>query len=208
MIKQDKIIGIIIAGGQSTRMGGGDKTLLKLGDVTILQAVMDALQPQVGEIAINTNSNADDFAALPLPVFSDTLSGYQGPLAGILASMLWVRKNRPLVTHIATVAGDSPFFPYEMVYTLTQSAPDTETIIMAESAGFNHPVFALWPVSLCDNLQKWLNDTDILKVMAWVRSHKHVFVDFPFENECDPFFNINTPQDLEIANKAYQERQK
>lgn len=207
MIEHKNIIGIVIAGGQSTRMGGGDKTLMKLGENTILHAVLGKLQAQVNETAINTNSDDAGFNINSIACFSDTLAGFQGPLAGLLASMLWVRKNHPSATHIVTVAGDSPFFPDNMTMKLLAAAPDGKTIVMAESGGFNHPVFALWPISLCEDLQKWLDETGILKVMAWVRSHPHVFVDFPFEKEFDPFFNINTPEDLTIADRLYREQQ-
>jgi molybdenum cofactor guanylyltransferase len=207
MIELENITGVIIAGGRSTRMGGGDKSLLKIGDVTILQAVHHKLEAQVKDIAINTNSDDPRFKIGSTPCFSDTLANFQGPLAGLLASMQWVRENRPSTTHIVTIASDSPFFPDNLTAELAANAPDAETIIMAKSGGFNHPVFALWPVSLSNDLEKWLSDTGILKVMAWVRSHPHIFVDFPFERENDPFFNINTPEDLAIAQKIYQEQQ-
>lgn len=207
MIDRKNIIGIVIAGGRSTRMGGGDKALLALGGTTILDAVLDKLQRQTATVAINTNSENAEFTQRPVASFPDTIAGFQGPLAGLLSAMLWARKHHAGATHILTVAGDSPFFPDDMTQKLAAAAPDIDTIVMAESGGFNHPVFALWPLALCDDLQKWLDETGILKVMAWVRSHPHKFVDFPFHEAGDPFFNINTPEDLAAANKIYRGRQ-
>ncbi|MDZ7823507.1 MAG: molybdenum cofactor guanylyltransferase MobA [Ahrensia sp.] len=196
MIDPKRIIGIVIAGGQATRMGGGDKTLLTLGGVPILATLLDKLAKQTASAAINSNSDAANFAAFNVPVFSDSGSAFAGPLAGILASMRWARDNHPEATHIATVAGDSPFFPDDLVPRLVEQAPDGNTIMMAASDGHNHPVFGLWPIDLQDALQTWLDETGILKVMAWVRTQPHVMVDFTTAKTPDPFFNINTPEDL------------
>lgn len=201
MIEGNNIVGVVLAGGKSTRMGGGDKALLNLNGKTIINTVARRLSAQVHTIAINTNSSATEFHALGVDVFSDTLDGYQGPLAGVLASMLWAKKNHRTATHLVTVAGDTPFFPLDLVPILSRGAPSSDTIVIAQSQGNNHAVFALWPLNLCDNLQEWLRNTDTLKVMAWVKMHPHHFIEFPLENGLDPFFNINTPDDLKMAER-------
>lgn len=204
MIEHEDIVGIIIAGGRSSRMGGGDKTLLPLGDKRIIEHVADKLAKQVNNLAINSNSPDREFARLGLPIFADTIEGYQGPLAGLLASLIWVRKNHPHAKYVVTVASDSPFFPDDLVEKLASACHDPNSIMMAESGGFNHPIFALWPISLCDDLQKWLSETGNLKVMAWVRTHAWACVDFPIVDGRDPFFNINKPEDLKAATKMLE----
>ena len=101
--------------------------------------------------------------------------------------------------YLATVAGDTPFFPADLVKLLVARAKQRDGIVIARSEGFPQPVFGLWPTNLADDLNNWLTEGKTNKVMAWVRTHAHDFIDFDQKGQIDPFFNINTPDDLSLA---------
>lgn len=203
MIEREHIAGIVLAGGRSSRMEGPDKTFVTLGGQPLVARAVARLSKQTKTVSINANRPASDFAdcvdVSTHPIFTDTLGGYKGPLAGVLASMRHVQSRLPAVTHIATAATDTPFFPSDLVTKLAGAVTNDNPIALAASDGHRHPVFGLWPVALADNLEHWLTTSDTMKVMAWVKPHGHAEVDFPFEAEPDPFFNINTPDDLRNA---------
>jgi molybdopterin-guanine dinucleotide biosynthesis protein A len=191
--------GLVLAGGLSRRMGGGDKSLQLLACVPMITRVIDRFAPQVGALAISANSSADAFAAYGLPVLPDIVSGHAGPLAGVLTGMTWLTA-RPDATHLATVATDAPFLPRDLVARLAaESAP--ERIVLARSASGRQPVFGLWPLALRDDLAAWLANSDTMKVLAWVGRHDFAWCDFEPEaaGAPDPFFNANTPEDLAEA---------
>lgn len=202
MIDQAKVLGVILAGGQSRRMGGTDKALMQLNGMPMVQHVSQRLAPQTRSITINTNNAADAISALPTlqktPIFSDEISGHIGPLAGIHAGMRFASLIKG-VTHIATAATDTPFFPNNLVERLSIAVTSKTPITMARSGGNRHPVFALWPVDLADALAAWLKTTDTFKVIVFARQMGMTTVDFPIENGQDPFFNINTPDDMSAA---------
>lgn len=197
------VTGVILAGGLSRRMGGGDKGLLDLGGATMLGRVIDRLRPQVGALVINANGDAARFAAFGLPVVADETAGYAGPLAGILAGMHWSLAHVPAARHIATVSSDAPFLPTDLVARLSPTIADRpDAIVLARSGGDVHPVIALWPVALADDLQAQLA-AGTRKILAWAERHAIVQVDFPQIDiggrRVDPFFNANTPEDLAMA---------
>jgi molybdenum cofactor guanylyltransferase len=191
------IAGVILAGGRSSRMGGGDKCLLPLGGRPILAHVIERLRPQVSNLALNANDDPARFAPFGLPVLPDAISGFAGPLAGILTAMQWAAKQ-PRISHVATVAADSPFFPPDLVSCLFGSSADPERIIMSSSGGTRHPVFALWPISLRDGLGGFLAGGG-RKVTEFADRFDCISVEFPLGPVGDPFFNINTPGDLAAA---------
>ena len=144
------------------------------------------------------------FPQLGLPVVADEVEGFAGPLAGVCAGMGWATGNVPGCTHIVTAAADTPFFPLDLVTRFVSAAGlETNTIVMAASDGNRHPVFALWPVGLRDDLAAWLDRAETFKVMAWAGRHDLQMVDFPFDETAggpfDPFFNANTPEDFAMA---------
>ena len=200
------IAGIILAGGQSRRMGGGDKTLLALGGRSLLDHVVKRLVPQVGPLALSANGDPARFAGFGLPVLADTVEGYAGPLAGILTGIEWASIACDAVV---TVAGDTPFFPKSMVERLAAAAATKPgAIAVASSGGRRHPTFALWPLGLHDALRRFLVDEDNRRVSTFIDRHDVVEVEFPMlasgEQQIDPFFNINTPDDLAIAERLLQ----
>lgn len=201
--------GVILAGGQATRMGGGDKGLLPLGGVPILRRVIDRLAPQAGPLALNANGEAARFDGYGLPVLPDSIDGFPGPLAGVLAGLDWAAGQGAQA--IVTVAADTPFFPTDLVSRLTDAAqgqthplvlaatPRAEgerTKSMSRSGLIRHPTFGLWPVALRDDLRAALED-GLSKVVIW--TERHGGRECVFDAPGDPFFNVNTPEDLARA---------
>lgn len=206
MTKASKPTGLLLAGGQSRRMSGafaearGDKGLLEIGGKPMLGHVIDRLAPQAGRLVINANGDPARFEMFGLPVAPDTIEGFAGPLAGILAGLRWSKANAADATHVVSVSTDVPFLPADLVDRLQAglaSAPDA--IALARSAGDLHPVIGLWPVALADDLEAALM-AGTRKVLAWAESHGSVPVDFPLTQVkgryVDPFFNANTPGEL------------
>jgi molybdopterin-guanine dinucleotide biosynthesis protein A len=202
------VAGIILAGGQSRRMGGGDKTLLLLGGGRLLDHVVARLAPQVGPLALSANGDPSRFARIGLPVLADTVQGFAGPLAGLLTGIEWAAATSACRA-LVTVAGDTPFLPKNLVERLAAAVEDRPgAIAIASSAGKRHPTFALWPLSLRDALRHFLVDEDIRRVSAFIDRNEFVEVEFPLlksrGHEIDPFFNINTPDDLAEAERLLQ----
>lgn len=195
-------LGVILAGGQATRMGGGDKGRLCLGGVSILDRVINRLEPQVAALALNANGDAARFADLGLPVLADSIDGFAGPLAGVLAGLDWAAEKG--ASHIVTAAADTPFFPDDLVPALTAAAASqAKPIALARTEGGRHPTFGLWPVALRDDLRAALQN-GLRKVVLWTDSHGTAYADFP-SDRFDPFFNVNTPEDLAAAEKLLEE---
>lgn len=197
------ITGLVLAGGLSRRMGGGDKGLLALGEKPMLAHVLERLGPQVGRIVLNANGDPARFAAFGLPVVADPIDGFVGPLAGVLAGLRWSAANAPDATHVASVSADAPFLPLDLVARLASAVRDRPTAIaVARSDGELHPVIGLWPVALADDLETALRD-GVRKVLAWTDRHGTVPVDFEMLSAggraIDPFFNANTPEELAEA---------
>jgi molybdopterin-guanine dinucleotide biosynthesis protein A len=199
------IAGAILAGGRSQRMQGRDKALLPLAGKPMIAHAADRLAPQVASVAISANGDLSRFAPLGRPVFADMVEGYLGPLAGILSAMRWTAGENAACTHVVTAAADTPFFPHDLVARMAECAGSGETIVMGRSSGNLHPVFALWPLGLADDLAEWLARGETLKVRAWAIRHDLVACDFPLRADgVDPFFNINTPDDLATAEAILQ----
>lgn len=197
------VTGVIVAGGLSRRMGGGDKTLLDLGGGTMLGCIIERVRPQVDALIINANGDASRFAAFGLPVVPDETADYPGPLAGMLAGMRWSLANAPSARHIATVSSDAPFLPTDLVARLSSAIDDTpRAIALARSADGVQPVIGLWPVALADDLQAGLA-AGTRKILAWAERHAIARVDFPQIDirgrSIDPFFNANTPEDFALV---------
>lgn len=199
------ILACVLAGGQSRRMGGGDKTLLEIGGQPMLDLILARLEPQANGVVLNANGDPARFANYGLPVVADPIEGYKGPLAGILAGLLYARDVLPGVTHVVSVASDTPFFPRDLISRLTRHLPTHGPVIaLACSRDRLHPVFGLWPVELAENLEDWLRSGETGKVLAWVDQHDSIEVHFEddVDTGLDPFFNANHPDDLDLARSA------
>jgi len=189
-------------------MGGGDKPLLSLGKTRLIDHVAARLRPQVATLALNANGDPARFAGMQLPVIEDTVQGYAGPLAGILAGLEWAA-GQAGCQRLVAAAGDTPFFPGDLVDRLAAAVQrQPHAIAVASSGGRPHPTFALWPLGLRDALRHFLVDEDNRRVSAFMESHGHVEVEFPMieagGQKIDPFFNINTPDDLATAKTLLQ----
>lgn len=204
-----KPTGLLLAGGKSRRMseafaeGRGDKGLLDIAGKPMLGHVIERLSPQVGAMVINANGDPERFAAFRLPVVADTIEGFAGPLAGILAGLRWSQANAPEATHVVSVSTDAPFLPGDLVAKLqTALANAPGAIALARSEDTLHPVIGLWPVALADDLEEALR-AGTRKVLAWTDRYGTVPVDFPLirlqDRVVDPFFNANTPDELAQA---------
>jgi len=199
----EQVAGIVLAGGLSRRMGGGDKGLRELGGKPLMAHTIERISAQASPVAINANGDVSRFAAFGLPVIPDLTADHPGPLAGVLAGMRWAEKAVPGARFIVTAACDTPFFPEDMTARFLAAVGTAyPAIVLASSARRGHFVFALWPVSLADDLQDALA-SGARKVEDWIGRHQHFTVEFPPVSvggaSADPFFNVNTPEDLAQA---------
>lgn len=187
---------IILAGGRATRMGGGDKCLLDLDGRPMLVRIVERLAPQCGPLALNANGDPARFADFGLPVLPDSLPDFPGPLAGMLAGMDWAASLG--AGAVVSVAGDTPFFPDDLVSRLMGG----KGIVLAASRDSggevtDHPTFGLWSVALRDDLRAFLAGGQ-RRVRGFARAHGATVAVWD-AGAIDPFFNINTPGDLERA---------
>lgn len=192
-----KPVGGILAGGRARRMNGIDKPLAELGGIALIARVIARLDPQADPVLINANGPADRFAPFGLAVVPDLIGGFKGPLAGLHALMTAARDRG--ARHLLAVPADTPFLPLDLGDKLSGGSADPDAVRIARSSGRPHPVAAMWPVTLATSLGDFLGKTDDLSVAAYLRGVNHVEVDFAAEDGTDPFFNINSPEDLEHA---------
>lgn len=192
-------VGVILAGGLARRMGGGDKGALLLGGRPLLDRVTERLAPQVDAMVLNANGDPVRFAATGLPVVADSVGGFAGPLAGVLAGMDWAAGQG--ADQVVSVAADTPFFPKDLTDRLLGAAGPSGLSLAAtpdvERGISRHPTFGLWPVALREDLRAALGD-GLRKVVLWTERHGAGTALFPVDT-FDPFFNINTPEDLALA---------
>jgi molybdenum cofactor guanylyltransferase len=192
--------GLILGGGLARRMGGGDKTLLRIGGKTILERAIATLAPQCAGLLINANGDLSRFSRFGLPVVSDEISGFAGPLAGILAGLDWLARNARAIEWMLSVPGDCPFLPGDLVARLHQERiPSGLPLACAQSGAWRHPVVGLWPVSLRGDLREALQ-AGSRKIEAWTGTHGVALAQWPAE-PIDPFFNVNTPEDAVAAER-------
>lgn len=195
------VVGVILAGGLARRMGGGDKALMTLGGRFILEYVIERLAPQTDRTILNANGDPGRFAPYGLPVVADPVEGFPGPLAGVLAGMIWARTSEPGADWIATVASDTPFFPLDLVEKLSGAVEiENADMACAASAGRAHPVFGLWPIRLAGDLKRAIVDENIRKVDEWTARYTRSVVTFA-DTPIDPFFNVNRPEDIAEAER-------
>jgi len=196
--------GIILAGGQSRRMGGTDKPLLELCRVPLLARSISALRPQCDALLISANGDPARFSTYGLPVVADDVPDFAGPLAGILAGLDFIAAYVPEARFAVSVAADTPFLPGDLVARLHQ-ARDAEgaELACARSDGRIHPVIALWPIAIRIDLRQALVEEGERKIERFLARYSLAYADWPAE-PYDPFFNINTPADLAEATQIVE----
>ena len=197
-----RALGVILAGGKATRMVGQDKPLIEIAGKRLIDHCAERLAPQVGQIVISGNDDLSRFGT-DLPVFSDDVEGYAGPLAGILAAMRWAQDHAPDTFWVISAAADTPFFPDNLVdrFVMAMGGPEP-SVVLAQSGEQVHPTFGLWPIALADDLEAFLKAGD-RKIILWAERHNcshAIFRGVEIDGlEIDPFFNVNTPDDVPVA---------
>lgn len=188
-------LGVLLAGGLARRMGGGDKPLLQIGGRPIIELAIERLAPQCAGLIINANGDPTRFASFGLPVVADSVPDFAGPLAGVLAAMEAARG----VADVVSAPADTPFLPTDLVERLyaARAAAGAEIAVAASGDRVHHAV-ALWPVKLGEALRHALVEEDLRKVSAFIARYPSVTVEWPAQPH-DPFFNVNRPEDLALA---------
>jgi molybdopterin-guanine dinucleotide biosynthesis protein A len=200
-----KPLGLVLAGGLARRMGGGDKARIRIGGATIITRVLARLAPQCKRVILNANGDPTRFADLGLPIISDEVPNFAGPLAGILAGLDWAAAHAPEQPDILSVPGDCPFLPTDLVARLEASRRAAGVpLACARSGEWRHPVVGLWPVALRDDLRNAVVEDDLHKIEAWTARHGVAIADWAVA-PVDPFFNVNTPEDVAAAERLAAE---
>jgi molybdopterin-guanine dinucleotide biosynthesis protein A len=195
------VLGVILAGGLARRMGGGDKLRLRIGERTILECVLARVKPQCAALILNANGDPARFADAGLPVVSDSIAGFAGPLAGILAGLDWAAQHTPEIPDILSVPGDCPFLPRDLVERLELTRSEARLpLACARSGEWRHPVIGLWPVALRADLRRALSEEGVRKIEAFTARHGVAIADWA-ATPVDPFFNVNTPAEMEEAER-------
>jgi molybdopterin-guanine dinucleotide biosynthesis protein A len=194
-------VGAILAGGLARRLGGGDKILRMVGGRTVLARLVDRLAPHVTRLIVNANDDPGRFGGLGLPVVADSLPDHPGPLAGVLAALEWTALSEPTIEWVLTVPGDAPFLPPDLVERLHAARRrDSATFACAGSLGRTHPVVALWPVAIRGELRHAVADEGIRRIDRFTGRRACAVEQWATE-PVDPFFNVNTPEDLAEADR-------
>ena len=186
------LLGVILVGGLSRRMGGGDKTLLYLAGQPMLDHVIKRIGPQITQLVINANGDLSRFAMFNLPLIPDSIPDYAGPLAGILSAMEYGREAG--YSHLVSVSGDTPFLPLDLVQKLLEPIRKGADIALASSNGRTHPVVGIWPLFLEKNLRDAMVHENLRKIDFFTARYKTAIIEFE-ASIVDPFFNINTKEE-------------
>jgi molybdenum cofactor guanylyltransferase len=194
------VFGLILAGGLARRLGGIDKALIEVAGEPILAGLIARLAPQCQDLALNANGDISRFSAFGLPVVTDDVPGFAGPLAGILAGLDYLAANAPHIPYMVSVPVDTPFIPPDLVAGLFGAVARGADITIASSAGRDHHAVALWPLALRADLRRALMDEDLRKVSGFIERYANATVEWPAE-PYDPFFNVNRPEDVAEAEK-------
>jgi len=197
-MSEDNILGAILAGGQSKRMGK-DKLFLEFDNKKLIEHTIDKVKKYLKKVIIITNQDNEFFSKNNLTTVKDCVEGQLGPLVGILTAMKWAKENLSQCSWIATFPCDTPFFPESIIESFIKESEKKESLILcASSHGRKHNIFGLWSLDLYEKLKDDLINKKVRKVQDWTEKNKIKNLEFKFK-DYDPFFNINTEEDLEFA---------
>jgi molybdenum cofactor guanylyltransferase len=206
MTELPRTVGLVLAGGLARRMGGGDKALIRIGGEAILDRVLAVLRGKCDPIILNANGDPARFARYGLPVIADSVPDFAGPLAGILAGLDWAAAHAPEAEWVVSVPGDCPFLPPDLVDRLHAVRAGAETpLACARSGEWRHPVVGLWRVDLRDDLRHAVTVEDLRKIEIWTARHGVAIASWP-DQPIDPFFNVNTPDDVATADRVAKQQ--
>jgi len=195
-------LGVILDGGRARRMGGADKGLMTLAGRPMIAHAIERLLPQVAALAISANGDPARFERFGLPVVADDPPEFAGPLAGVLAALEFCARSAPALTHVASLPGDTPFAPGDFVARLHAARREAKAdIAVAASGGRAHHAAALWPVAIAEELRRALGREGLRKVESFTARFTLATVEWPGQPR-DPFANLNTPEDLALAEAA------
>ena len=199
-MSEHNILGAILAGGKSKRMGK-DKLFLELNNKMLIEHTINKVEKYLKDIIIITNQKNEYFSKKNLTTIEDCIEGQLGPLVGILTAIKWAKDNLKECSLISTFPCDTPFFPETIIKKFIEKSKKKDSLLLcASSHGRKHNIFGLWSLDLYEKLKDDLINNKIRKVQDWTEKHKITNVEFDFK-EYDPFFNINTLDDLETAKK-------
>lgn len=198
-----EVTGVLLAGGRSARMGGSEKALIEIAGKPMLAHVIARFGPQVSRIVLNANGDPARFAQARLPVVADAVDGYAGPLAGLHAGLAWTLSETPQARFVASAPVDTPFLPGDLVARLLAALQrDRTTCAIASSGGRRHPVVGVWDVALIDRIADALGQ-NVRAMHQFAETQRAAVVEFACVEiggvTVDPFFNVNTPADVETA---------
>ena len=193
----NNMLALIMIGGQSKRMGGGIKSFIEFNDQSIFDRILERTKPQIKKIVINCNENNEKLKKYKLPIIKDLKNGYLGPLAGIHTGLSWLNKNEPQIEWLITLPGDTPFIPSNLISNFKKKMTSKFKIILAQSEKKTHPIIGAWHKSLISSLNNSLNN-GTRKILDWAELHPLGFIKYKCNNY-DPFFNINTQEDVKKA---------
>jgi|SRR5271165_2629866 len=192
-------LGLILDGGFARRMGALDKGLVSLAGRPMLAHAVGRLSPQCGALAISANGDPARFAHFGLTVLADDPPDFSGPLAGVLAGLEYCARRASPLAYVASLPADTPFVPSDFVARLHAARRSGEAAIaVAASGGRRHHVAALWPAGLASDLRRALIDEGLRKAEAFLARFRVAVADWEDE-PVDPFFNINSGEDLARA---------
>ena len=194
---ENRMLAVILIGGQSKRMGGGIKSFIEFNNKDIFDRILEKTRPQIKKIIINCNNQESKLKKYKLPIIKDIKEGYIGPLAGIHSAMNWIAQNEPKVEWLVTLPGDTPFIPDDLISRFKNKISPKLKIILAQSANKTHPIIGAWHISLLPSLDYHL-DQGTRKILSWAELHPMNFINYSIDNY-DPFFNINEQKDIDLA---------
>ncbi len=196
-MNDNNILAVVLAGGKSKRFGE-DKNSVKLGSKTLLEHVLFKITSKFEEIVIVSSHPLEIKKNKNITIIPDCVQDL-GPLAGVLSSMKWIKENKKLYQWIATFPSDTPFFDSSIIKEYKKKITLNESLLyFVKSNNKRHNIFGLWSINLLETLEDDLIKNNYRKVEEWANKIGVKTIDIKIENY-DPFFNINTKEDLKIA---------